>query len=213
MHDDGAVHEQRADDVALGEGLHAVGERAGHVARHDAPARAEEIVLHLVREEGDGVLVGKGVVERHVLKVGLDEIREEGLDGGVGVGRVDKDGADKGLDDVGEGFRRVRRVEPEVAPHGRVGRGGFLLGFFLCEFELCDVLVDLPEEGGGGDEEMFMQVEAHADAAEELVRDHGHLVLRQPLRIGGGEALEEEVHGGHVEKGVAEELEALIMGD
>jgi hypothetical protein len=48
-------------------------------------------------------------------------------------------------------------------------------------------------------------VEAEFDGqrAQELVADHGHLVLRQPVRVLVGETVEEEVDGGHVEEGVA----------
>ena len=78
--------------------LRGTGEGLGH----DAVVLAAEAEGKEIVEEGGGMVVGEGVVKRHVLEKGLDVRYEELSDLRERKGGVNEEGAEVGFEDVGE---------------------------------------------------------------------------------------------------------------
>ncbi|KAF1730137.1 hypothetical protein CRV24_009593 [Beauveria bassiana] len=166
------------------------------------------------RRAGDDVSRAERVVAVvvHGPDVRLHEALEKIRDDGQVVPRVDKHGPDERLDHVGERLGRARRQRPVrlVRRRGRrAGLGGLLpqVRHFLLKG------LDVPRDRRVGGQQLPVQAELDAQAAEKLVAADGHFALRQRLRAGVRARAKEVVHDDHVEQRVAEKLERLVAGN
>ena len=150
------------------------------------------------------VVIGVRVVDGHISKVREDMQIEEILDDAVIEIRVNEHGSDESLDDVGEAFWWVGDGSPVVFAVAREAFGFEEFGGVIADlmFELRVVVT-----------EMVVESDVAAQSSKEFVRDHGHFVFGEPLRVFGGIFVEEVGDGSHVEESVAKEFEALVVGD
>ncbi len=66
---------------------------------------------------------------------------------------------------------------------------GIFFSGLQCKVDLLDGPMDIPLDGWREMDDGFVELEGDRETAEELVGDHCHFVLREPLRIFGRERL------------------------
>lgn len=188
-------HDDR--DLVLDIRAGGVGDGGGHELVIGAAEGEGEVVMQM----GDGVIVGKGVVDGHVFEEATDMVMKKAFDHRKVEVRVDEEGAEIGFDGVGEAFGGVARGGPVV-------RGAVVFPLGLGDF--LGVVSVLELDDGAAEAEVFVEAELDGEGGEEFVGDHGHLVLGEPLRVSIRMQVEDEVHANHVEQGVTQKFQTLV---